>query len=183
VLEIEPATVVELGVWTGGTAIPMAIALRHLGAGVLTAVDAWSPTASAEGQEGEHAAWWRRVGADGHENARSIFLARLDKHGIPREQCVVLHGRSDDAPVPDVIDILHIDANHGPQAAADAGRWARAVRIGGVLIINDLEWPGGHMLRARDRAIELGFVETRRIEGGCMMRRTSQKTNQQTEGP
>jgi Methyltransferase domain len=171
VLELRPQLVVELGVWMGGSAVPMAIALRCLGAGQLVAIDAWSTEASVAGQEGVNAAWWRSVGDEGHERARQTFLARLKKHQITPERCAVQRQRSDEAIVPSVIDILHHDANHGPQVVLDVERWAPVVRVGGLLILNDLDWPGGHVRRARDRVIELGFVEQYRFGTGVVLRR------------
>ena len=171
VLEQRPRVVVELGVWSGGTAIPIAIALRHLGAGQLIAVDAWSTKASVAGQEGVNVTWWKSVGDKGHERARLTFLARLKKHAITAKTCTALHQQTTKAVIPPAIDILHHDANHGPQVVADVNRWAPAVRVGGLLILNDLGWPGGHVRRARDRAIELGFVEQYPLGAGIVMRR------------
>jgi len=171
VLEQRPQLVVELGVWMGGTAIPIAIALRYLGAGRLLAIDAWSTEASAAGQEGVNATWWRSAGIEGHERARQTFLERLEKHAIEPQRCEVRHQRADQSEVPLVIDILHHDANHGPQVVADVERWAPAVRVGGLLILNDLDWPGGHVRRARDRAVELGFIEQYPLGTGCVMLR------------
>ncbi len=173
VIELRPQLVVELGVWMGGSAIPIAVALRHLGVGQLMAIDAWSTEASVAGQEGVNATWWQSVGAEGHERAYQTFLARLKKHRIAPERCVVLRQRSDETAVPPAIDIFHHDANHGPQVVADIERWAPAVRVGGLLILNDLGWPGGHVRRARDRALELGFVEQYPLGAGIVMRRCS----------
>ena len=171
VIALRPQIVVELGVWMGGSAIPIAIALRHLGVGQLVAIDAWSTEASVAGQEGVNAAWWQSVGDKGHKRARKTFMARLEKHRIMPERCAVVHRWSDEAAVPRAIDILHHDANHGPQVVADIERWAPAVRVGGLLILNDLGWPGGHVRRARDHAIALGFVEQYPLGAGIVMQR------------
>jgi len=173
VLSLRPKIVVELGVWMGGSALPMAIALRRLGAGQLLAVDAWSTEASIAGQdEPAHATWWGTTMGDvGHQHAFETFLQRLRTHGIPPDRCVVRRQRTDVAEVPAVIDVLHHDANHGPQAVDDVDRWASAVRVGGMLVIDDLDWVGGHVVRARDRAIELGFVELYPLGTGCVMQR------------
>ena len=86
VVALRPQVIVELGVWRGGSAIPMAIALRHIGAGQLVAVDAWSAEYSASGQEGEHQEWWgKTVGTEGHEEAFRAFMARLEEHRITSE--------------------------------------------------------------------------------------------------
>jgi hypothetical protein len=171
VVEHRPQVVVELGVWMGGSAVPIALALRHLGVGQLLAVDAWSTEASVAGQEGVNATWWQAVGDGGHERAHRVLVSRLEKHRISPERCMVIRQRSDEAAVPPVIDILHHDANHGPQVVTDVERWAAAVRVGGLLILNDLDWPGGHVCRARDRALEMGFVEQYRLGTGIVMRR------------
>ena len=173
VLEHRPEVVVELGVWRGGSALPIAIALRHLGVGQLVAIDAWDVEASVAGQEGVNATWWRSLGDEGHERSYQMFLRRLKKHAIEPYRCEVLRQRSDEASVPPIIDILHHDANHGPQVVVDVERWAPSVRVGGILILNDLGWPGGHVRRARDRALELGFIEQYPLGTGVVMLRRS----------
>lgn len=160
IVALHPKVVVELGVWMGGSAIPMAIALRHLDVGQLIAVDAWSAEASVSGQEADDSKWWgETIGDDGHERAFQTFVGRLEKHHITSDRCLVVRQRTDEAIVPSSIDVLHHDANHGPQAVLDIVRWAPAVRVGGLLVIDDLDWPGDYVRRARDLALELGFVE------------------------
>jgi len=172
IVGLRPSMVVELGVWMGGSAIPIAIALRHLGFGKLLAVDAWAREASVAGQENANAQWWgETIGASGHNRAFETFVGRLKKHGIRKASCMVRRQRTDEAEVPAMIDILHHDANHGPQAVADIERWAPSVRVGGVLVIDDLNWEGGHVQRARDVAIEMGFVELYKLGTGCVMQR------------
>lgn len=156
----------------GGSAIPLAIALRTLGAGQLVAIDAWSVDASVAGQDDPaHLAWWTTEGESGHQRAFEMFLGRLRAHGIPSERCLVRRQRTDEVTVPPSIDVLHHDANHGPQVVADIESWAPSVRVGGLLIIDDLDWAGGHVVRARDRALELGFVELYPLGTGCVMQR------------
>lgn len=173
VMALRPQVVVELGVWMGGSAIPMAIALRQLGAGRLLAVDAWSAPVSVEGQEEKkHVEWWgSTVGEPGHASARETFHRRLKTHGISPARCAVRAMRTDQVEVPEQIDILHHDANHGPQVVLDVERWAPAIRVGGMLVLDDLDWAGGHVVRARDRAVEMGFVELYPLGTGCVMQR------------
>lgn len=175
VVGLRPATVVELGVWLGGSAIPMALALQAIGAGRLFAIDAWSTVASVAGQDAPvHATWWgEKVGDSGHRRAFETFLKRLRRHGISPDRCAVRKQWTDVAEVPASIDLLHHDANHGPQAVIDIDRWAPAVRVGGMLVIDDLDWDGGHVAQARTRAVELGFVELYPLGTGCVMQRVS----------
>ncbi len=172
IVGLRPRVVVELGVWMGGSAIPMALALRAIGSGQIIAIDAWSADVSVAGQEAEvHLKWWGDLGESGHRHAFETFLARLRRHGIPPERCAVRRQRSDEAEVPASIDLLHHDANHGPQVVDDIERWTPAIRVGGMLVIDDLDWAGGHVARARDRALELGFVELYPLGTGCVMQR------------
>jgi predicted O-methyltransferase YrrM len=172
IVGLRPKIVVELGVWRGGSAIPMAIALHRLGAGRLIAIDSWSAESSIAGQEVAHAQWWgEKMGDAGHELALETFMGRLAKHKIGQEICWVVRQRTDEAIVPESIDLLHHDANHGPQVVLDIQRWVPAIRVGGVLVIDDLNWPGGHVVRARDLALEIGFTELYAIGTGCVMQR------------
>lgn len=182
VVALRPKIVVELGVWMGGSAIPMAIALRRLGIGQLVAVDAWSAEASTAGQVDAHLKWWGDMGPPGHEGAFQMFASRLQKYGITSDRCRVLRQRTDEAVVPPEIDVLHHDANHGPQAVLDIERWAPAVRVGGFLVIDDLDWPGDqapdavrHVRRARDRALDMGFVDLYPLDTGCVMQRVARR--------
>jgi predicted O-methyltransferase YrrM len=179
VVATRPQLICELGVWRGASLLPQLLALKHNGVGHALAVDAWSTEASVAGQEAVHVAWWgQQVGPGGHDRAFKTFLARLEKHGVAK-LCTVLRQSTDQAPVPITIDILHHDANHGPQAVLDVERWAPAVRVGGYLVIDDLDWPGPaapaatprHVARARERALELGFAELYALGTGCVMQR------------
>lgn len=179
VVATKPQLICELGVWRGASLIPQLLALKHNGVGHALAIDAWSPEASVAGQEDVHVAWWgQKIGSGGHDRAYRTFLGRLAKNGVAK-LCTVLRQRTDEAPVPLTIDILHHDANHGPQAVLDVERWASAVRVGGYLVIDDLDWPGPaapaattrHVARARERALELGFVELYALGTGCVMQR------------
>ena len=53
----------------------------------------------------------------------------------------------------------------------DIARWAPAVRVGGFLIVDDIDWPGNHVRRACDHALELGFVELYTLDKGCVLQR------------
>lgn len=171
IMTLRPRVVVELGVWMGGSAIPMALALRTLGSGQLLAVDAWSVETSVAGQVEIHRKWWGTMGESGHQHAFEVFLSRLRKYGISPERCTVRRQQTHVATVPPSIDLLHHDANHGPQVVADIERWSPTIRVGGMLVLDDLDWAGGHVLRARDRALELGFVELYPLGTGCVLQR------------
>lgn len=164
ILAHRPALICEIGVWTGGSMIPMLLALAAVDAVEAEslrrpesrrglAIDAWSAEASCADQSAANRDWWS---AQSHAGARDLFAARLQRHGLA-EICDVVARRSDDVEPPNRIGLLHVDGNHGEQAVRDVERFGARVEPGGVLVMDDLGWEGGHVTRARDRAVELGF--------------------------
>lgn len=168
VLALHPKVVVELGVWGGRSFIPMALACKHVGTGVVIGIDPWSPEASAEGYDTVNADWWSK---QPHEQVYRGFvdhLTRLDLLGCTAIRRV----KSDDAEVPPVVDALHVDAQHCAHAIRDVKRFAPAVRIGGIVCMDDLEWTTNgiaHVKQAVAELLALGFVELHRTktEKGC----------------
>lgn len=179
VVGLRPRVVCEIGVWMGGSLVPMAFALRlvrevEVAAGrpgdhKIIAIDPWAASESCVGQGGADAAWWAEVD---HETAMQAFLGRLDRHRLSH-LVDVRRSTSDAAEVPEMIDILHVDGNHAEQARRDVARFAPSVRQGGILLLDDLNWQGGHVLRSWDLARELGFRDLYPIGTGVAMQRTS----------
>ena len=178
VLALRPRVTCEIGVWMGGSLVPIALALRALHdldveAGRdparrrAVAIDPWAKEASCVGQEGADEAWWASVD---HDVALAAFRGRLERHGLT-EIVEVVRARSDDAPVPDGIGLLHIDGNHAEQATRDVARFAPAVLLGGVLVLDDLSWRGGHVRAARGLAEGMGFRELYPLGTGIVMQR------------
>lgn len=179
VLAMRPRVACEIGVWMGGSLVPIALALRALrdldaAAGRdpvrrrAVAIDPWSREASCTGQEGADEAWWASVD---HDAALEVLRGRLDRHRLT-EIVEVVRARSDDAPVPEGIGLLHVDGNHAEQATRDVARFAPAVLSGGVLVIDDLSWRGGHVRAARGLAEGLGFRELYPLGTGIVMQRS-----------
>lgn len=181
VVALRPRVVCEIGVWMGGSLIPMALALRELrdlplsqgGGGAIgrtaVAIDPWAAAESVAGQDDADVSWWRSVD---HDAAMSAFVARLERHGLV-DLCQVVRSPSDLAPVPPSIDLLHVDGNHADQARRDVERFAPSVVPGGILVLDDLAWAGGHVLRARDLARDLGFCELYPLGTGVVMQRSA----------
>jgi len=178
VLALRPRVVCEIGVWMGGSLVPIALALRALrdldiAAGReaihrrAIAIDPWAKEASCAGQEGADQEWWASVD---HDAALAAFRGRLDRHGLA-EIVEVVRARSDDAPVPGHVGLLHIDGNHAEQATRDVARFARSVTPGGILVLDDLSWHGGHVRAARDLAESFGFRELYPLGTGIVMQR------------
>lgn len=180
VLALRPAICVEIGVWMGGSAIPMLLALRHIDrvrnketdppTGKMIAIDPWSVAASIVGQNEVNATWWGNVD---HEAAYQAFCTRLRKHEL-EALCEIVRQPSDEVEPPPSIDLLSVDGNHAAQAIRDVERFGSRVRLGGILALDDLDWDAAreaHVHQAHARAIELGFVELYRLGSGCVMQR------------
>ena len=167
VVGLRPRLVVEIGVWWGGSMIPILLALKYADCGRAWAIDPWHAPSSAEGQVGPNAEWWSKVN---HEAAYKIFCDRLAKHGVGH-LCHVIRTRSRDVDPPNPIDLLHVDGNHGEEAIRDVEAFGRNVRVGGILVCDDVGWTGGHVARAVDVARELGFNEGYPIGTGLVMQR------------
>jgi len=178
ILATRPRVVCEIGVWTGGSFIPMAMALRTLrdlderegrpSAGRRAiAIDAWSKSESVTGQEGADADWWSSVD---HGEAMRTFVTRVDRHELG-SLCEVVRSRSDTATVPSDVGLLHVDGNHADQAVRDVARFGPSVVPGGVLVLDDLGWAGGHVARAHEQAREMGFHDLFPLGTGVVMQR------------
>jgi len=165
IVELHPKTIVEIGVWMGGSLIPMLIALREVGAGRAIAIDPWSQDASRAGETPENVQWW---GAVDHDRAFEVFKDRMQRHNVT-DYCEIWRNRSDDVTPPAEIDILHIDGNHSDQAVRDVERFCPAVRYKGIAVLDDVTWIGGWVSRAVEVARGLGFVEMYPLGTGLVM--------------
>lgn len=142
VLEQAPsATVVEIGVYKGRSAIWLASALRDRGAGRLYAIDHW---ATMTYNEHAHIDDFRARGFDG---IYQDFLANLERAQVrdlvepwrmdSREAALRWsHGAA--------IGLLHIDGDHEYLGArADFEMWAPYVMRGGFVVFDDVvSWFG-----------------------------------------
>ena len=176
VIALRPQTVVEIGVWMGGSLVPMLLAMRsidernQMGARAI-AIDPWLAEASVAGETPENVAWWgTAVGQDGHEKAYRTFVSRLERYHVAHHVDIV-RKRSDDYDPPAVIDLIHIDGSHTEQAVRDAERYLPRVRVGGIAILDDVAWAGGGVARAVEIAHELGFADLYSLGTGLVLQR------------
>jgi len=161
VIALRPKISMEIGVWAGKGMISLALAHKHIGAGMVYGIDPYSAPASAEGQVNPaDKAWW--ASAD-HEAMFGIASANILKYGC-QNVCQLVRKRSDQYEPPHGIGILVIDANHGEESLKDFHRYCPNVDKGGLLFADDISWSGGSVEKAIRQLPSFGFRELYRIE-------------------
>lgn len=147
---------VEIGVFQGGSLLPLASAMRATG-GHVFGIDPYSPAAAEQRENLER--FVPLVGSDWH--ARIDWEGLYERVGrlIAREGLspyVTLLRETSDAAAPRIappLDLLHIDGNHDSDAvASDVANWIPKVRSGGFIVVDDTHWDGVHAHYSRLRA-------------------------------
>jgi hypothetical protein len=170
IMAFRPKTVLEIGIWSGKSFIPMAMAMKHLGGErTLIGLDPWSPGESVQGLDGDHLKWWANVD---HDRIYKLFNDEMLKYNL-FPFCQVYRCRSDEWKMPEdlKLDLLHVDGNHGEQAAVyDVETFCPKVRVGGLCWMDDVNWAS-----AASREIpEMGFQFLFEEDGGAMYQRITQ---------
>lgn len=168
VLATRPAVIVEIGVFGGRSAIPMIMACKKNGAGIVHCVDPWSSEISASGQVTEvDRKWW---GSVNHEIAYQSFMDAIRKHSLEKH-CEIHRMKSAEFNPPNQIDIFHCDGNHGVDAVRDTIKFSSRVPQGGYVILDDLGWSGGHVQQSAAWLKENGFLELHPLGTGALYRK------------
>ena len=168
VVALRPSTIVEIGVWMGGSLIPMCLAaITFNPSPTIIAIDPWSPGESVKGQSSADANWWKQ--AD-HEKAYQVFVKRLEKHSL-QNTVKVWRMPSDQAPDVPNIDLLHIDGNHSDQALRDVEHYSPFVNVGGLVILDDIGWTGGGVEKAKEALLRFGYRQLYTLGSGAVFRR------------
>jgi hypothetical protein len=174
VLAQRPKVVLEIGVWGGRSLIPMLLAQHHLNnVGLLTdfrcvAIDPWHPAASVEGQTTDaDREWWRGIN---HELVFQHFKHTLD--AIGSNSVEIWRMRSSEADPPKTIDLLSVDGNHGQQALEDVCKFAPAVPVGGICVLDDIGWAGGFVGKSVEWLLVNGFIQLHPLGTGAVFFRT-----------
>lgn len=132
---------VEIGVFGGGSLLPMALAAREKGSGTVWGIDPWSPSAALEGtQDPQNIEWWSSIGYSGIYRGFVGMVVELDLLDV----CSWLRLRSEQAVqvFQDAsVQLLHIDGNHSEVASArDAILWYPKLAPQSVVVVDDVDW-------------------------------------------
>lgn len=156
VLALNSKVSVEIGVYGGRSFMGMALAHKAMGTGLLIGIDPWKNDAAMAGYDGANREFWQR---NPLEQIYRDFMALIYSTGT-QNVTKILREKSDDVLPESEIDVLHVDGQHTEQAVTDVKRFAANVRIGGIVIMDDLSWTNGKdlpVLRASKALEALGF--------------------------
>lgn len=136
---------VEIGVFGGASALPIATALKLQGGeGVIYCVDPWDSEEASRHfdpiKDKENYTYWSRI------DFSRIYRGFINTVNVWQleDQCVVIQADSALAAedIEDSIDFLHIDGNHSEAISLlDAETYLPKVRSGGYICYNDCLWP------------------------------------------
>lgn len=133
---------VELGVFAGRSALPMAIAHKEINKGYLVAIDAWTVEATQEGSNSkENDEWWASL--SNIEQMFDYFHKSIEALEVGGRVSVIKEKAEDVAPrVSDgSITLLHIDGNHSEEKSCqDVELWLPKVVGGGYIVLDDTGW-------------------------------------------
>ncbi len=173
VIAMRHALSVEIGVWSGASLLPLALAHKFIGRGQVIGIDPWSAEVSAVDQPPEHKKWWSEVD---HEAIYLDFCKKVQAYELG-SFVRIWKKASDDVEPPKGIGLLHIDGNHCAQALRDAQRFAVNVNVGGILCLDDIsgdktptEWKKG-VNNAAEFCKSVGFVELYRLDTSAFYQR------------
>lgn len=168
IVGLRPRVSVEIGTWEGRGAFGMALAHRFINHGKTYVVDPWSAAASIDGQGEADKNWWGRQ--EIHDGAYVRFTTMMETLQLG-PWLDVQRATSEQAKIPEGIGLLVLDGNHGEQAVKDVDRWAPHIGAGGILYLDDLNWSGGAVTAAGNRAMELGFIPLYQRDQGMFYQR------------
>lgn len=168
VLGSSPACVVEIGVFGGSSLVPLALALRKQGRGVVYGIDPWRREAALEGaNDPANDAWWAAVDLEGaHRGAVEALWSR----GLQTHAVLIRSGSETAAALFPAIDLLHLDGNHSELASTrDVTLYLPRVRPDGLIVADDVNWPTtAQALRLlADHCSVVGDLVTHDVAGTC----------------
>lgn len=157
-----PKVVVEIGTYAGRSFLPICWGLRKNAYGKAIGIDAYDAKVSSADELPGNQEWWGNLDHKKVEADFRFFLKRFNMG--PITEIIV---SPSDAVNPMESDILHIDGSHVEPAFRDAERFGGKVPVGGIVVMDDIQWTLGCVMRAIDKLEEMGFEEVFRSENGA----------------
>lgn len=167
VVGLRPALSLEIGVFGGSSFIPIALAHKHINHGVALGIDPWDVDAATRNEVEANVRWANEQDWDGIYNK---FLVRISQFGLS-DWVDVRRQRSDDFYPTAAIGLLHVDGSHTEQAIRDVRRFSPKVSVGGVCVLDDLDWENGNVRLAEQALLQSGFTQLYPIGTGAVYQR------------
>lgn len=139
ILENRPKLVVEIGVYGGRSLIPQALALKHIGQGIIYAIDDWrSDTANIFPTNAINDEWWEKVDL---LKIKKGFVSSLVINDVTDIVKIAEAPSARAHLLFDTIDMIHIDGGHSSAAALlDVANFIPKLIPGGILVFDDVNW-------------------------------------------
>lgn len=139
--ETDSQLTVELGVFGGKSLIPMGVAHREKGSGVVIGIDAWKAAVSIQGTNSplndeywktvDYSLVWKSCNDAIIVNQIFDYCTTLK---IASQQAFALFDKNS-------IDVLHQDSGHNIETITDELKlWSPLIKKGGLWIIDDCNW-------------------------------------------
>ena len=137
---------VEIGVYGGRSLLPQALAHKEYTGGMVIGIDPWNAHDAMQYGEGAAKEIFIRTNERFKDfDFESLFQSvnrQIEKYGV-QGHCKLIRKRSSDAvaDIPDGIEFLHIDGNHGDDAVMqDVTLYLPKVKQGGLIWFDDVKW-------------------------------------------
>jgi len=143
VMETNPKTCVEIGVFGGSSLFPVASALKLLDQdGIVIGIDPWDKIECIKYfdpvKDEVDLKWWGNLNLDRIYYSYTNLIRRFNL----QDYCLTIRATSENAVSEiDEIDILYIDGNHSEEVTKlDVELYLPKVRSGGYIWMNDAQW-------------------------------------------
>lgn len=163
IVERQCTRIVEVGVFGGRSLVPMAMAMDYIQRlGIvqdckLDGIDAYSnEAAEARDVDGPNKDWWKSVNLEViQQMAKDAVIRHKVGHIVDFLVCTSVQAvvKIDDLS----LDLVHVDGSHNQEESTrDVEIWWPKLRSGGVMVMDDTNWPS--VASARALAARLGAL-------------------------
>lgn len=145
VLQYQPVTIVESGIFAGRSVIAMAMACQHTGIGKVYGIDPWEAMAALEGENGaENDKWWSALDL---EQVYIGFMQNVIALRLTGELCWLRMKSERAAKIFDdrSVGLFHSDANHSELVSCrEVETWHEKLTDNGLWVWDDTDWTSQH---------------------------------------
>lgn len=161
---------VEIGVFAGKSVLPMALELKRNKKGIIYAIDPWTNEEATKGYDGINYDYWNNINLN---HALQIFETMISEFDL-KDHVEIIKDTSNNAPLIENIDLLHIDGQHTEQAIFDAKKYAPQIVQNGFCVVDDVEW--GEVSQVPELLERMGFVAIHSVDGCVIFKKVCVRT-------